>query len=193
MQFLKGGLIFIVISLQSLNAFQWNTIKNFLKTESTINTLITDEIEVLIQDGQENSKKVFDGKEILQQIQQNKIDKLFINHKNNQILALDKTPSEHMFHWTKMNPQGFNTLIKSSNDHHVSIYYTDFSSSWFVQSHHLWDILPFIPIVYFAWRILDEFYWSSANDNTNGSDSGDKEMQTMDNLEKELRVLQKKK
>jgi hypothetical protein len=147
------------------HGFHWNGIKNFLKTESTINTLITDEIEVIIQNNKEDDLKIFDSNEIFHNIQANKIDKLFINNKNNEILALDKIPSDHMFHWTKMNPIGFNTLIKTSVDHQVSIYYTDFSSSWFIHSHHFWDCLPAISFIFFGWRLWDEFILHNNNNN----------------------------
>jgi hypothetical protein len=133
----------------------WET-KTVLKNDPMISTLMTDEVEVLIQENRDKTIKTFDSAEILHQIQKNKIDKLFINHKNNEILTLDKIPSDHMFHLTKINPVEFNTLVKTSYDYHVSIYYTDFTSSWFIHNHHVWDILQFVPLVYFLWRIFDE-------------------------------------
>jgi cell division protease FtsH len=97
-----------------------------------------------------------DWNEIIQHIRENKIDTLFIDNNYNEIVALDKNPLsfDAMFHHTTIKPIMVDTFIKTSIDHHVSFYFTDFMSSWNWQ--HVWDFLPIVPLLFIGWRLLSQ-------------------------------------
>jgi hypothetical protein len=137
---------------------KWSQLKNVVKTEWTVNTLIADEVKGLLPTPEDPPSPMDEIKTMFDRIRQDCIDVLFIDTTDSapRLLAADKVESHHMLHWAKIKAIEVNSVIKTAVDHHVNVYYTHLPSEWF-NNNHLWDrYLPVITLLFLAWKIWDD-------------------------------------
>ena len=124
---MKYWFIFVFTPIININAFLFN--KGIVKMSSNDNidlTVVHNYKNLLTKDTYNN---------VIQNVMDNKVDKLFINNNYKEIISVDKLPKNDFiynhYHVAPINPIVLPNLVEKTSEAHVPIFFTDFDTNFF--------------------------------------------------------------